>query len=108
MAAREAIRGRTTDVTDEAFFKHYFKRIDPRVAESFSAEQKAARARDMEIYAGMIDYMDGCIGRLLRHLRKSGDYDDTLIVFISDNGPSRTTILDYLQLGGMGGDFFSR
>ena len=36
----------------------------------------------------MIDHMDHSIGRLLDHLRQTGQYDDTLIVFISDNGPS--------------------
>ena len=73
-----------------------------------SAEQRAARARDMEIYAGMIDYMDERIGHLLDHLRQSGDYDNTLVVFISDNGPSKTSITDYLALGGEGGAFFSQ
>jgi len=76
--------------------------------EELSPEQQTARARDMEIYAGMIDYMDECIGRILEHLRKSGSYDDTLIVFISDNGPSRTSIMDYLEIGGEGGEFFNQ
>ena len=68
--------------------------------DELSPEQQAQRARDMEIYAGMIDYMDEAIGRLLAHLRQSGEYDNTLIVFISDNGPSKTSIADYLALGG--------
>lgn len=63
-------------------------------------EQQASRARDMEVYAGMIDYMDESIGRVLRHLEETDQYDDTLIVFISDNGPSKTAIVDYLALGG--------
>ena len=71
-----------------------------------SPQQQTARARDMEIYAGMIDYMDESIGRVFDHLRKSGEYDNTLIVFMSDNGPSRTSIQDYLALGGEGADFF--
>jgi len=76
--------------------------------DDLTAEQKAARVCDMEVYAGMIDYMDGQIGRILDHLRENGEYDNTLIVFISDNGPSRTTILDYLSLGGKAGEFFSQ
>jgi arylsulfatase len=75
--------------------------------DELSPEQQAARARDMEIYAGMIDYMDESVGRLLEHLRQSGNYDDTLIVFMSDNGPSRTSIMDYLAIGGEGGEFFN-
>jgi arylsulfatase A-like enzyme len=75
--------------------------------DELSPEQQAARARDMEIYAGMIDYMDESIGRVLEHLRQSGNYENTLIVFMSDNGPSRTSIQDYLALGGEGGEFFN-
>jgi len=62
----------------------------------------------MEIYAGMIDYMDESIGRVLEHLRQSGSYENTLIVFMSDNGPSRTTITDYMALGGEIGEFFNQ
>jgi len=76
--------------------------------DDLSAKQGAERARDMEIYAGMIDYMDEQIGRLFDHLRQSGQYENTLIVFISDNGPSRTTIMDYLALGGESGEFFKQ
>ena len=74
---------------------------------ALSPEQQAARARDMEIYAGMIDYMDESIGRVFKYLKESGHYDHTLIVFMSDNGPSRTSIQDYLALGGEGSEFFS-
>jgi arylsulfatase A-like enzyme len=76
--------------------------------DELSPEQQAARARDMEIYAGMIDYMDESIGRVLEHLRKPGSYENTLIVFMSDNGPSRTTITDYMALGGESGEFFNQ
>jgi arylsulfatase len=76
--------------------------------DELSSEQQASRARDMEIYAGMIDYMDESIGRLFAYLRQSGQYDDTLIVFMSDNGPSRTSIMDYLAIGGEGGEFFNQ
>ncbi len=76
--------------------------------DELTPERQAARARDMEIYAGMIDYMDESIGRLFEYLRQSGQYENTLIVFISDNGPSRTTIMDYLQLGGESGEFFKQ
>jgi arylsulfatase A-like enzyme len=75
--------------------------------DELSPKQQAARSRDMEIYAGMIDYVDESIGRVLDHLRLSGKYDDTLIVFMSDNGPSRTSIQDYLAIGGEGGAFFN-
>ena len=73
--------------------------------DQLSREQRAQRERDMEIYAAMIDYMDESIGRLLAFLRSKGEYDNTMIVFMSDNGPSKTAITDYLALGGAAADF---
>lgn len=73
--------------------------------DQLSPEQQAQRERDMEIYAAMIDYMDESIGRLFSFLRTIGEYDNTMIVFMSDNGPSKTAITDYLALGGAAADF---
>jgi arylsulfatase len=53
---------------------------------SFEREEQAKLARDMEVYAAMVDYMDMSIGRLLDYLRETGRYHNTLIVFFSDNG----------------------
>jgi arylsulfatase A-like enzyme len=41
----------------------------------------------MEIYAGMVSNLDWNIGRLLQHLKDIGEYDNTFIMFHSDNGP---------------------
>ncbi|CAK7237078.1 hypothetical protein SBRCBS47491_009854 [Sporothrix bragantina] len=46
--------------------------------------EKSARA--MEVYAGMVDRMDWNIGRVLSYLKASGEYDNTFILFMSDNG----------------------
>ena len=54
--------------------------------DSLTAEEKQREARAMEIYAAMVEYMDGQIGRLLDYLKEIGEYDNTLIVFMSDNG----------------------
>ena len=48
-------------------------------------EQKMA-ARDMEVYAAMIDYLDEQILRVFDYLKETGEYDNTMIIFISDNG----------------------
>lgn len=53
---------------------------------SLSAEEKKSEARKMELYAGMVDNLDFNIGRLLQYLKAKQLYDNTLIVFISDNG----------------------
>jgi arylsulfatase/uncharacterized sulfatase len=40
----------------------------------------------MEVYAGMATAMDHHLGRLVAHLRRSGEFDNTVFVFLSDNG----------------------
>jgi arylsulfatase A-like enzyme len=50
------------------------------------AEQKALFARHMETYAAMLDCADQNIGRLVAHLEKLGELDNTIFVFSSDNG----------------------
>lgn len=43
-------------------------------------------SRRMELYAAMVENLDHHIGRLLAYLTQSGQFDNTLIVFLSDNG----------------------
>jgi len=43
-------------------------------------------ARDMEVYAAMLDYEDMSVGRVLDYLKKEGLYDNSMIIFMSDNG----------------------
>jgi arylsulfatase len=50
--------------------------------------QKEFQATKMAIHAAMIDCMDREIGRVLDQLREVGVLDDTLILFLSDNGAS--------------------
>lgn len=54
--------------------------------DSLSAEEKKFNARRMQAYAGMADNMDYNIGRLLNYLKEIGEYDNTVIIFLSDNG----------------------
>ncbi|BDB71479.1 arylsulfatase [Comamonas thiooxydans] len=51
------------------------------------AERKR-QERLMEVYAAMLDNMDWNIGRVVDSLKRSGAYDNTVIFFFSDNGPS--------------------
>lgn len=39
-------------------------------------------------YAAMVSYLDENIGKLISYLKKENLYDNTLIIFTSDNGPS--------------------
>jgi arylsulfatase A-like enzyme len=49
--------------------------------------EKAQRAHAMAAYGGMATAMDREIGRLVAHLKATGQYDNTVFVFLSDNGP---------------------
>ena len=40
----------------------------------------------MEVYAAMADAMDHHVGRLVAHLKQTGEYANTVFVFLSDNG----------------------
>lgn len=55
---------------------------------SLTPEQKKYEAKRMEIYAAMIEYMDYSTGRLVNYLKSIGEYDNTIFVFMSDNGGS--------------------
>ncbi len=55
---------------------------------SLDKNEQRIKAREMEIYAAMIDNLDYNIGRLIKYLKSTGEYDNTFFVFISDNGPS--------------------
>ena len=52
-----------------------------------NAEQRSLQSRRMEVYAGMAAAADFHIGRLISHLKKTGQFDNTVFVFLSDNGP---------------------
>ncbi|EDY18478.1 sulfatase [Chthoniobacter flavus Ellin428] len=54
--------------------------------DSLPAERRADLAQRMSVYAGMITGMDRNIGRIVADLRASGQLDNTLIFFLSDNG----------------------
>jgi arylsulfatase A-like enzyme len=54
--------------------------------DDLTEQERKRQARLMEVYAGMVDALDENIGRLIDHLKAVGEYDNTLIVFMSDNG----------------------
>jgi len=54
--------------------------------DSQDAETKKYQSKRMAVYAGMVDAMDHHIGRLIAYLKKTGQYDNTIFIFTSDNG----------------------
>ena len=75
------------------------KRIGPgevgRAAawEQLTREQKTFQAAKMEVHAAMVDRIDREIGRVLDQLDAMGAADDTLVLFLSDNGASAEQII---------------
>jgi len=53
-----------------------------------SAAQRRFQAAKMAIHAAMVDRMDQEIGRVIAQLKAMGAYENTLILFASDNGAS--------------------
>ncbi len=53
-----------------------------------SETEKHILAKYMEVYAGFLTHTDAQIGRVIDYLKKIGQYDNTLVVFLTDNGAS--------------------
>jgi arylsulfatase A-like enzyme len=61
---------------------------DRKVPAWEDAGHKAWQARRMEVYAAMVDQMDRAIGTIVDTIEEAGQLDNTLILFLSDNGAS--------------------
>jgi arylsulfatase len=53
---------------------------------SLSHDQQRRFARNMEVYAAAVQAVDDSTGRIIEHLERLGELDNTIIVFTSDNG----------------------
>ncbi len=58
-----------------------------------TTEQKSYASRILAAHAAMIENMDRDIGKVIKLLKDTGQYDNTLIIFISDNGSSEPSPL---------------
>lgn len=54
--------------------------------DELSEEEKTSQSRKMEICAAMIELFDEGIGKVIDHLKSTGQYEDTIFLFMSDNG----------------------
>ena len=59
---------------------------------ALTPEAKQQQTRTMQLYAAMIEYLDVQVGRLLAYLADSGQLDNTIILFTSDNGPEGNNV----------------
>lgn len=60
--------------------------VVPQVGDWEKVELKEWEAACMEVYAAMVDNMDQGIGRIIEALKETGEYENTLILFLQDNG----------------------
>ncbi|CAA0100720.1 Arylsulfatase [BD1-7 clade bacterium] len=56
--------------------------------ESLSADEKRLFSRMAEVFAGFSEYTDVQIGRVVDYLEKTGQLDNTIVVYAADNGAS--------------------
>ncbi len=65
--------------------------LSPRWSDELSWEENPDKdwdARAMAVHAAMVDRMDQGIGRIINALKENGELENTLIIFLSDNGAS--------------------
>lgn len=55
--------------------------------DALTEDEQRDWARRMAVYAAMVQAMDHHIGRFVEYLKSIGEYDNTVFVFMSDNGP---------------------
>lgn len=60
--------------------------------DSLSPQQQREQSRKMEIYAAMVERLDWNVGRVMDYLKRSGQFENTVIVFLSDNGAAPDTL----------------
>lgn len=54
--------------------------------DAYSEDEQRYHAKRMAVHAGMVDAMDHHLGRLVDYLKRTGQYDNTIFIFTSDNG----------------------
>lgn len=61
--------------------------------EELSEDEKQKHQKAMEIYASMIEQIDVHTGRVLQYLKDIGEFENTLIIFMADNGAEGNSIM---------------
>jgi arylsulfatase A-like enzyme len=56
--------------------------------DTLNADEKTLFSRLMEVYAGFSEYTDAQVGRIVDYLEKSGQLDNTVVIYAADNGAS--------------------
>jgi arylsulfatase A-like enzyme len=67
--------------------------------DALSPQEQAFSARTMEVYAAMVERLDWNVGRVIEHLKQTGEFDNTFVLFLSDNG-AEGALLEALPIFG--------
>lgn len=78
-------RGHVPKVPERNLHSQYYDKAIPAWKE-LEPTRRADLTRRMATYAAMVEILDRNIGRVVRDLKESGELQNTLIVFLSDNG----------------------
>ena len=62
--------------------------------DEWTTEQQRHSSRGYECYAGMVEALDRATGRVIDYLRSTGELDNTVVMFFSDNGPASGSLGD--------------
>jgi arylsulfatase len=89
---RRLKRQRELGLVDASVVPH--RLVDTPRWDALSDEERRVSARNMEIYAEMVDRLDQAVGRVIATLRETGELDNTVILFLSDNGAEGQQVLD--------------
>lgn len=85
---RRLAKLRELGIVDQSVVPHEVETKTQGVGEwhELTPEERKLSSRAMEAYAGMVDSIDENVGKVVDYLKANGEYDNTLVVFMSDNG----------------------
>lgn len=83
----DAIRAKRMEKMEQLGLLDASWQLTPQDGGAWSGvENREFEIRCMEVYAAMIDCLDQGIGRLVAELKRTGQWDNTVILFLQDNG----------------------
>ena len=74
---------------------------------TLSQEEKKQEAKKMEIFVAMLDSLDHNLGRVIDHLKETGEYENTIVFVFADNGAESTDPTTHAAHGGDPETYFS-
>lgn len=94
MRAKGVLPGQVNDPKDFGPSQESWNALD--------AEKRARQARTAEVYAAMVTRMDRNVGKVMDYLERTGQRENTIVLFISDNGAAGETIDTFAPVPSIG------